>query len=323
MSHFYQKLKEDAEIAMSPRMYTYVTNTILAVLLLSTSSVYQPSQAVTHPGTTVSPTLNIIFDLGGVLIDTDNVRALWQLGPVTLLRYFKHKHSNREIINVFYQTLNNITKTEGNPENVCDFAGRQLPQLMVDWLKGAKSCKEIRQLAYHHIKEHPEWFISPQEQQIMLYMCRMCFTPDLFSATRKLIPEGVAFVKECKKRGHRVFVLSNWDTESFSMVCARYPELFSLFDGIIISGDVGVAKPHPAIYEYFTQQFDPATYVLIDDQPENLAAAAAAGIFGIQCVKDTSFWSFNKMFFGPEYDFASIRRQLLKRHAQLVQAGYQ
>lgn len=308
---------------MSGRMYRYVTNTIISILLLSSSSVYQPSQAVARPGTAITPTLNIIFDLGGVLIDTDNVRALWQMGPVTLLRYWKHKHSTRQIINVFYQTLNKVTQTEGNSDNVRDFSGKQMPQLMCDWLKGTKSCKEIRSLIYPAIKQHPEWFISAQEQQIMFYLCRMCFTPDLFSSTRKLIPEGVAFVKECKQRGHRVYALSNWDNESFRHICARFPELFSLFDGIIISGDVGVVKPQPDIYEYFTQQFDPATYVFIDDQEENLAAAAKLGIFGIQCIKDSSFLSFNKLFFGSEYNFDSIRSQLLKRHAQLLQAGYQ
>src|SRR5690606_17462600 len=107
----------------------------------------------------------------------------------------------------------------------------------------------------------------------------------------------------------------NWDHESFRYVCARFPELFSLFDGIIISGDVGVAKPQPAIYKYFTEQFDPATYVLIDDQDENLNAAAQLGIFGIQCTNSHTF-------FGTKYNFASIRRQLLKRHTQLLHAGY-
>lgn len=301
---------------MSQRMYKYLKNTIIIVLLLSSSSIYQPSQAVSRPGTKVTPALNIIFDLGGVLIDTDNIRSLWQLGPVTLLRYWKHKHASRQIVDVFYKTLNNVSQSEGNPDNMCDFAGRQLPQLMCDWLKGAKTGKQIRQMVYPQIKQHDDWFVSAQEQQIMFYMCRMCFTPELFASTRKLIPEGVAFVKECKRRGHRVYVMSNWDTESFRHVCARFPELFSLFDGIIISGDVGVAKPQAEIYDYFTQQFDPATYVLIDDQEENLAAAAKAGIFGIHTIS-------TKTFFGTEYNFGSIRQQLLKRHAALVQAGYQ
>lgn len=295
-------------------MHRYITNTIIIVLLLSTSSIYQPSQAA-RPTASITPTLNIIFDLGGVLIDTDNVRALWHLGPVTLLRYWKHKHSSRQIVDVFYKTLNNVTQTEGNVDNICDFAGRQLPQLMCDWLKGTKTCKEIRRLIYPQIKDNPDWFVSSQEQQLMYYMCRMCFTPEIFANTRKLIPEGVAFVKECKKRGHRVYVMSNWDHESFRYVCAKFPELFSLFDGIIISGDVGVAKPQDAIYGYFTQQFDPAKYVLIDDQKENLDTAARLGIFGIKCIS-------TKTFFGTEYNFTSIRRQLLKRHAQLLQAGY-
>jgi HAD superfamily hydrolase (TIGR01549 family) len=304
---------------MTDRLYTLITNVITGILLLSTSSFYQPSQAVGHIDDQTAPVLNIIFDLGGVLIDTDNTRAFWELGPINLLRYWKQNHSNNHLVTIFYKTLNAITQTENNPDNICDHQARSLPLLMCEWLKSTKSCQEIRAIVYQAIDQHPEWFNSSQEQRMMAYMTRMIFTPDLFCRTRTLIPEGVEFVKECKRMGHRVYILSNWDNESFRIVRSQYSDFFSLFDGIIISGDIGAAKPQPLMYDQFTKQFDPATCIFIDDQPENIAAAQIKGIYGIQCVKSNGFFT---RWFGSKFNFASIRKRLLKRYQQLLQAGY-
>jgi putative hydrolase of the HAD superfamily len=53
-----------------------------------------------------------------------------------------------------------------------------------------------------------------------------------------------------------------------------------LFDHFIISGEVGVRKPDPAIFRLALSRLaiEPAEAVFIDDRPENLAAAAALGI---------------------------------------------
>ena len=50
-------------------------------------------------------------------------------------------------------------------------------------------------------------------------------------------------------------------------------------ENIIFSGKTGFMKPEPEIYNYVTDKFnlDPADCILIDDQPENIAGAQAAG----------------------------------------------
>jgi putative hydrolase of the HAD superfamily len=55
-----------------------------------------------------------------------------------------------------------------------------------------------------------------------------------------------------------------------------------LFDGTIISGDVGLAKPDRAAFLLAAARLgvEPVTCLMIDDQPQNVEGARAAGLHG-------------------------------------------
>jgi 2-haloacid dehalogenase len=57
-------------------------------------------------------------------------------------------------------------------------------------------------------------------------------------------------------------------------------------DGILISGEVKVGKPDPAIFREFLARFGltAAETVFIDDRPENVTVAADLGIMAVQFV---------------------------------------
>ncbi len=60
-------------------------------------------------------------------------------------------------------------------------------------------------------------------------------------------------------------------------------QLHSLFDGVVLSGDEGVTKPHPQIYELMAERLgvEPEECIMVDDLPENMAGADAAGMKGV------------------------------------------
>ncbi len=84
-------------------------------------------------------------------------------------------------------------------------------------------------------------------------------------------------------QGFSLFGLSNWPAEKFYLVRPRY-EFLSWFQGIVISGEVGTAKPDPHIFQVLlTQVGRPAEEcLLIDDAPANIAAAQTLGFQTIQ-----------------------------------------
>jgi epoxide hydrolase-like predicted phosphatase len=66
----------------------------------------------------------------------------------------------------------------------------------------------------------------------------------------------------------------------------RYPRdlLTELFDGVVISGEVGIRKPAPEIYRLGAERIglDPRDCVFVDDLPFNLAPAAELGMATIR-----------------------------------------
>jgi putative hydrolase of the HAD superfamily len=86
----------------------------------------------------------------------------------------------------------------------------------------------------------------------------------------------VEAVRRARSSGIRTGLISNsWGTRRYDR--ARLDELF---DGIVISGDVGIRKPAREIYELGAQQVDlpPSACVFVDDLPFNLAPAAELGM---------------------------------------------
>ena len=86
----------------------------------------------------------------------------------------------------------------------------------------------------------------------------------------------VGAVRAARAAGIRTGLISNsWGT-------ARYPHelLGELFDGVVLSGEVGIRKPAPRIYELGARAIGmaPARCVFVDDLPFNLPPAQSLGM---------------------------------------------
>jgi 2-haloacid dehalogenase len=99
------------------------------------------------------------------------------------------------------------------------------------------------------------------------------------------IEPTVAVLADLRQRGMRLFALSNWSGETFPIARPRYPFL-EWFEGIVISGDERVAKPDPRIFEVLLDRYRlvPDETLFVDDQPENVEAAARLGMRAIRFV---------------------------------------
>ena len=249
--------------------------------------------------------LTVVFDLGGVLIDTDARSALRELGLFDLMlckiQTGKNPHMLKKSL---YATLNRIQST-GNTYGARDQEGDRLPGLMCDWMTGVKSSDQLLRFVLPRIEVHPEWFGNKAEQRLIFKTARMMFTPKRFIKTRKVIADGVRFVQRCKKQGHRVVVLSNWDAESLEVMRKKYKKLFSLFEGVQISGTIGVMKPDAKMYQRVARATGSDICVLIDDQQENVTSARESGMRAILCPS-------RKGLLGSFPEFSSVARALDK-----------
>ncbi len=92
------------------------------------------------------------------------------------------------------------------------------------------------------------------------------------------IPGMVDLARLLKASGLSVYVLSNCSAETFPIARDRF-EFLQMFDGVVISGDVGLAKPDRRIFEFMLETIGQkaAQCLLIDDAAENTAAAEKMG----------------------------------------------
>jgi 2-haloacid dehalogenase len=96
-------------------------------------------------------------------------------------------------------------------------------------------------------------------------------------------PHSVEIMRELRSASVPVYALSNWSREMYPGTRRRFSFLDE-FDGILISGDVGIGKPDPAIFREFLGRFGlvAASTVFVDDSSANVSVARSMGIEAIQ-----------------------------------------
>lgn len=94
--------------------------------------------------------------------------------------------------------------------------------------------------------------------------------------------DSVEVLEDLKAAGVPLYGITNFSVEKFALARRRFP-FFRHFDGIVVSGEVRLIKPDPAIFLHFLERHGlaAAECVFIDDSPVNVAAARRLGFHGV------------------------------------------
>ena len=97
-----------------------------------------------------------------------------------------------------------------------------------------------------------------------------------------IIPQTVELLHKLKAAGYPLYGLTNWNSEKFSLVRHKY-DFFKLFDEIVVSGEVKLIKPDPAIYRLLLQKINlsPDACLIIDDSATNVEESRKMGFVGL------------------------------------------
>ena len=148
-----------------------------------------------------------------------------------------------------------------------------------------------RKLIVEGVFAHPDWTALDcgtlsRNEAVDRAVARTHIAPAKLHALFEAIPRALVpvsstleLITQVREAGNRLYVLSNLHRTSFECVRSTYT-VFDLFDGWIVSCEVGMCKPAPAIYRRLLDDFelDPAATVFVDDMPANVDAAAKLGI---------------------------------------------
>jgi 2-haloacid dehalogenase len=180
-----------------------------------------------------------------IIFDLGNVLIGWQ--PRAL---FRKVFATEAEVDYF---LNNVATLEWNEKQD---AGRTI----------AEGTAEL-------IRQHPDF-----EREIRIYYDRWTET------ITGPIQGTVDILKELHATGkYRLLALTNWSHECFPWARENF-DFLQLFEQIMVSGEVKLQKPDPAIYRLLHDTYDLKGYrdcVFIDDNLRNVEAARAEGLDSI------------------------------------------
>jgi 2-haloacid dehalogenase len=96
------------------------------------------------------------------------------------------------------------------------------------------------------------------------------------------MPASIALLGELRARGVALYALSNWNADTFARTRPLFPFL-DAFEGLVISGQVGLAKPDPRIFRHLLDAHALAAedVLFVDDRAANVEAARGSGIEGV------------------------------------------
>ena len=94
-------------------------------------------------------------------------------------------------------------------------------------------------------------------------------------------------LSELKKKGHRIFVLSNTSKVFYDLLEEQLSPIKELLDGFVLSCDIKAIKPDLAMFKGILDkyQLDPVNCVFLDDIEDNTNAAEKLGIRAYQVKK--------------------------------------
>lgn len=142
-----------------------------------------------------------------------------------------------------------------------------------EWNENQDAGYPLHKATEELIAEHPDW-----EPEIKAYYGRW------LEMLGDAIHETVEILHKLKETGrYKLYALTNWSAETFPHALERF-EFFKLFDGVVVSGEEKMRKPHSDFYKVLLDRYhlNADTTVFIDDSLRNVKGAEAVGIAGIQ-----------------------------------------
>ena len=110
------------------------------------------------------------------------------------------------------------------------------------------------------------------------------FEPKKLIHSRRISKKALNTIQELQSKNHEIYILSNWDKESFPLLLEKFTDFFATIkpENIVVSGFIGLIKPDVEFFDYVKTTYKLTTQDLtnswfIDDRPENIDSAKKSG----------------------------------------------
>ncbi len=250
----------------------------------------------------------LLWDLGGELFHPNKLGVAREIGLRHFISYTLFDWKSPNIQKLIFDVLDLLEKPgEKHLKGAATAEETPLPLVMCKWQAGTLLGPDIIKMARPHVKQlyKQKYFNSKREARLVMKTISAMFDPALLARNIQPVKAGIKLLQECVderdsqgKPKHRNIAFSNMDPLSYKLFSKANAGILNKFEDIIISGDIGLIKPHKEAFEYVIKRCNlhPADCLLIDDQKTNADGAKKCGI---------------RTLLLKNYNYAALRKELV------------
>ena len=180
----------------------------------------------------------LFFDVEAIF-HTNSMRASSYIGKIDSLRYLSsvgHLPSQEDLFKQLKSVKAQSTQVTYN-KNLA------MPLIFSDWLAAVQpntKLKDIIQKYFNHKN------ISDIEKKVLYAIVSMMMTPQHLADTQEVSSKIETLLSKLKTCKVKLFLVGNW--AHIGSLRSEFPEIFKLFDGVYVSGDLHLLKPTQEYY---------------------------------------------------------------------------
>ena len=232
---------------------------------------------------------NVIFDLDGILLETDNKAIEKGMSVKEKMHMAKHvvRHRSKPTKQWLFDTLTKISKDKTQKFDLFDDHAaynedKKLPPIMSQWQAGIHTSNEARLITLECINEAlSKDIITKNDAYVLKIITELTYDIDRFIHTQK-ITNGSRVVGALAYGNIKMAIVTNYAEDQFAACKKKFNTIFAHFtdESVVISAKEGQVKPNADLYLLALQRanMDPNFTLYIDDERVNIEGAFKCGI---------------------------------------------
>ncbi len=226
---------------------------------------------------------SIIVPIAGTLLYEDTNEIAKRIGLARVSRYTLSHWKNPA--DVLFAALGAIAmQFDPTPESLKPliYNGHQMPYSFIELQIGNITHKVLLSRLLDSLEQlyNSGFFKSKLEYEIVVSIIEITIDPVSFIEVNKLNDDIITLLHQAQANGYNLVLATNTSVELFALIKQQYPELLTLFDGIITSADIKALKYEDKFFISLKTLFnlDFTQCIFIDGDQHTLDAAAKQGM---------------------------------------------
>ena len=121
--------------------------------------------------------------------------------------------------------------------------GLAMPLILSDWLASLQTSTKISTIIQNYLNNKD---ISNIEKKVLLAIVSMMLIPNHLADTQSVSTKIESLLGTLHRNGYKIYLVGNW--ANISSLKKNFPNVFKIFKGVHVSGDMHLLKPSTEFY---------------------------------------------------------------------------